>query len=114
MDITSFAFYIFIAIFLALYWCMPKNVQWCFLLAGSAFFVLSGMAAYTCIYIIASVFSVWGATMLFQKVDSGNMGGVLAKEKDTGRNPMSEYWYPGSAEIYEFRDTYYQCVYKSN
>lgn len=81
MDITSFAFYIFIAIFLALYWCMPKNVQWCFLLAGSAFFVLSGMAAYTCIYIIASVFSVWGATTLFQKVDSGNMGGYWQKRR---------------------------------
>lgn len=70
MDITSFIFLAFVGISLFIYWLVPKKVQWLILLADSLIFYFVTVKPYTFIYVLISVFTVWGAALYFKKADS--------------------------------------------
>ncbi len=70
MDITSFIYFAFVGISLYIYWRVPHKVQWLVLLADSLIFYFVTAKPYTFIYILVSVFTVWGAALYFKKTDS--------------------------------------------
>ena len=70
MDITSFIFLAFVGISLFIYWLVPKKAQWLVLLADSLIFYFVTVKPYTFIYVLISVFTVWGAALYFKKADS--------------------------------------------
>lgn len=66
MDITSFSYCVFVGISLLIYWKIPAKYQWAVLLADSLLFYFINAAAYTFIYMIISVVSVFFATWIFE------------------------------------------------
>lgn len=70
MDITSFSYIAFVGISLLLYWIVPKKAQWIVLLVDNIIFYFANARAYTIVYLIVSVVSVWGATLLFERIES--------------------------------------------
>ncbi|MCR4704664.1 MAG: hypothetical protein K5641_01245, partial [Lachnospiraceae bacterium] len=71
MDITSVTYLIFVAVSLLFYWHMPTRWQWRILLLDNVIFYLwDNSAAYTGLYLLVSVLSVWLSTNFFQKTES--------------------------------------------
>ncbi len=67
MDITRVTYLLFVAVSLVVYWIIPKHAQWIVLLIDSLFFYFVNAKAYTFVYMIISVLTVWGATWIFAK-----------------------------------------------
>lgn len=70
MDITSVTFLLFVAASLIIYWQLPSKYQWWVLLADSLIFYFLNAKAYTFVYLLASVVSVYFATMFFEKEEN--------------------------------------------
>ena len=70
MDITSVTFLLFVAASLIIYWQLPAKYQWWVLLADSLIFYFLNAKAYTFVYLLASVVSVYFATMFFEKEEN--------------------------------------------
>ena len=73
MNITSCYFLIFVGISLFVYWLVPYKLQWLVLLADSLIFYFATARAYTFIYVLVSVFTVWGASLYISKADNRGM-----------------------------------------
>ncbi len=69
MDITSIGFLVFVGINLLIYWNLPGKYKWILLLLDSTVFYFLSATPYTVIYLIASIMSVYFATMYFKKTD---------------------------------------------
>ncbi len=70
MEITSVYYFIFVGVSLFIYWLLPRKAQWILLLADSLLFYFVSISAYTFIYVVISVLSVYGVTMFFSRTDS--------------------------------------------
>ena len=66
MDITSLVYIMFVAVCLVIYWVMPSKRQWYVLLVASLLFYFLNSKAYTFVYLLTSVLTVWGATVYFE------------------------------------------------
>ena len=73
MDITSVTYIVFVAVSLCIYWIMPTKFQWIVLLVDSLLFYFLNAETYTFIYLCFSVFSVWLATLVFEKIEEGRV-----------------------------------------
>lgn len=67
MNIASFYFLVFFSVVAVVYLYLPYKAQWIWLLAASLVFYFANCQAYTFIYVLINVGSVYVATMLFQK-----------------------------------------------
>lgn len=65
MSITSVSYIMFVAASLMIYWKLPVRFQWILLLADSLIFYFLNAKAYTLIYIVISVMSVYAAAIYF-------------------------------------------------
>lgn len=70
MSITSVTFLLFVAVSLMIYWQLPSKYQWWVLLADSLIFYFLNAEAYTFIYLLTSVVSVYFATIFFEKEEN--------------------------------------------
>ncbi|MCQ2523336.1 MAG: hypothetical protein MJ123_03275 [Lachnospiraceae bacterium] len=70
MEITSFVYLLFVTVSLLAYWMIPKGYQWYVLLADSIIFYFLNAKAYTFVYLVISVVSVWIAVNYFEKSDN--------------------------------------------
>lgn len=67
MAITSLTFFVFAAVTLALYYCLPKKWQWYVLLAASMVFYCAG-GAKSVIYVLITATVIYFATLGMQRV----------------------------------------------
>lgn len=67
MDITSVLYLIFVGVSLIIYLHIPKKYQWYVLLVDSLLFYFLNAKAYTFIYLLTSVLTVYVATCFFVK-----------------------------------------------
>lgn len=69
MEFTSFNFYIFLVIIIALYYTLPLKFRWCSLLSGSLFFYwyVSQNSIVKLGILISTAFVVWMLTVLMEK-----------------------------------------------
>ena len=65
MIITSVSYLIFIAVSLLIYWHIPHRLQWIVLLIDSLLFYFLNAKAYTFLYLLLSVITVYAATRYF-------------------------------------------------
>ena len=70
MTITSFSFYILIAVGVALFYILPKNYQWVELLVLSLIFYYYAATPYTIVYLIISTLIAYISTMVMKKIRS--------------------------------------------
>ncbi|MBO7600685.1 MAG: MBOAT family protein [Lachnospiraceae bacterium] len=71
MGITSVGFLAFTAVSIIIYYIVPKRFQWWVLLADSLIFYFLNSVAYTFVYLLVSVISVYFAALYFEKHDKG-------------------------------------------
>ena len=68
MSILSLSFIVFVIVALIVYYLVPKRFQWQVLLVASIVFYFLAATPYTIIYVIASVLTVYFATILIDKI----------------------------------------------
>lgn len=68
MAITSFKFFVFCGIAIGAYYIMPQKFRWFILLLFSLAFYFTNAPAYTMIYILISLGTVYLATYLFDRI----------------------------------------------
>lgn len=66
MEITSVSYILFVLLSVLVYWNIPFKYRWYILLLDSLIFYFVNAQAYTFLYIIISVTSVYGATQYFE------------------------------------------------
>ncbi|MDR0823203.1 MAG: hypothetical protein LBN20_05450, partial [Endomicrobium sp.] len=70
MVLTSFYFFIFLAVLTLLYWTLPKRFQWILLLLGSIFFYLfAGLKSIASLVFITAL-TIWAGAYLIDKISS--------------------------------------------
>ena len=62
MSITSFSYFVLIAIGTLIYYILPKKIQWVVLLLLSVVFYCFAATPYTFVYVIISSLMAWGVT----------------------------------------------------
>lgn len=81
MTLISLTFIIFFILVLAVYYSVPKKLQWCVLLAASILFYLCSATPYTFIYVLISIGTVYFSTGRIEKVDAEIAENESLKEK---------------------------------
>lgn len=66
-DITSYTYFLFVVVSLLIYWHTSKKQRWIVLLLCSLLFYFLSASAYTLLYLILSVASVYLATVYFER-----------------------------------------------
>lgn len=79
MTITSFSYFVFIAVAIIVYYTLPKKIQWVELLVASIiFYCLAGNPS-TYVFLVISTLLAWGVTLGLEKYRDKN--GVLSAAK---------------------------------
>lgn len=66
MSVVSLSFIGFFLITLLLYYCLPPKKQWIILLISSVIFYFCSATGYTFLYVVVSIFSIYGATVYIE------------------------------------------------
>ena len=79
MTVTSFHFFMLLAVGVAIYYIVPRKIQWLVLLALSIVFYVCAATPYTMIFLVLSTAITYGATMVIDKIGPGGVNKMVTR-----------------------------------